>query len=90
MSDEEAEAAFESAPEDPLSEDDIKAITETVVSGELASWDPLPELDWTQEMDLGSVEEEALQLFRNKGEEDANTKEVEDELRRKMMSDDDE
>lgn len=90
MSDEEADVAFDAAPEDSMSEDEIQAVTEAVVSGELASWEPLPDLDWTDTMDLHTVEQDALQLFRNKGEDDPLTNDAEEKLRREMLSDDDE
>jgi hypothetical protein len=90
MSDEDADAAFEAAPEDSMREEEIQAVTEAVVSGELASWEPLPELDWTEKMDLHAVEQDALQLFRNKGEDDSETSDAEEKLRQEMLTDDDE
>lgn len=88
MTPEEADAAYDAAPEEPLTGDQIRSIVESVTSGELASWEPVPDLNWTNEMDLGDVEEDAMQLYRNKGEDDEAT-DVEDDLRRELLSDGD-
>jgi hypothetical protein len=87
---EEADAEYENAPEDSISPDEIRSIVGSVTSGDLVSWEPVADLDWTQEMDLSEVEEDALQLYRNRGEDDEKTDEIEDELRDELLSDDDE
>jgi hypothetical protein len=90
MSDEEAEAAFNAAPEDTLSDDEIRSAVGSVQSGELCSWEPLPELGWMQDMDLSSVQHDALQLYRNKGDDDSEAIDAEEKLRKEMLSDEDE
>jgi hypothetical protein len=72
-----------------MTSDQIRSIVESVTSGELASWEPVPDLNWTNELDLGEVEEDAMQLYRNKGEDDEASDE-EDELRKELLSDGDE
>lgn len=78
------------APAEPLSPDKIRSIVESVTSGELTSWAPVPELQWTEEINLEDVEKDALQLFRNKGEDNDETDQAEAELRDELLTDDDE
>lgn len=87
---EEAEEAYANAPEEQMSDDEISGIVEQVVSGELASWDPSPDLGWLDDMNLSEVEEDALLLHRNAGESDPDADDTEDELRKEMLEDDDE
>ncbi|MDM4018230.1 hypothetical protein [Roseiconus lacunae] len=86
MTPEEADAAYDAAPSDPISEDDIDSMIEFVTSGGKATWEPLPDLGWTDEENIEEVEE-SLQLHRNKGEDEADTTE-EEKLREEMLSDD--
>lgn len=87
---EEADAAYDAAPADPISDSDIQSLVEFVTSGGKAGWEPKPDLGWTNNIDLSDVEDEALQLHRNKeeGEDDDDTS-AEDELRDELLSDDD-
>lgn len=87
MTPEEADAAYDAAPSIPISRDKIRSIIESVTSGELVSWEPVPDRDANEDMELGDVESEALQLYRNKGEDDGDTSE-EDALREEMLSND--
>ena len=89
LSEEEAEAAYNAAPDEPMTEDEIRSVVETVTSGELASWEPRLDLDWSEEVDLEDVASDAYQLFRNKGEGDAESAAAEEELRREMLDDGD-
>lgn len=89
MTPEEADAAYEVAPADPISEDEIDSLFDFVTSGGKASWEPKPDIGWTEEEDLSNVDEDALQLHRNKGEDDDDSTE-EDRLREEMLSDDEE
>lgn len=84
----EAEAAFDAAPEIPLSDDQIQSITDSVSSGELTTWEPTPNLDWTNEVNLEEVEEGVGQLFRNEGDRDPKTDKAEEELRQELLDDD--
>jgi len=87
MTPEEADAAYDAAPSDEISDDEIQSLVEFVTSGGTASWEPKPDLGWDEEMNLGEVEDEALQLYRNKGEDDGDTSE-EDSLREELLNDD--
>ncbi len=89
MTPEEADAAYEAAPADPLSDEDIDLMIEFAISGGNASWEPKPDLGWTDAVNLEDVEENTLQLHRNKGEDDGDTTE-EDRLREELLSDDEE
>jgi hypothetical protein len=85
----EADDAFNAAPEEPLSKSRMESIVNSVLSGELVSWEPVPELGWTNDMNFDEIEENAMQLYRNKGEDDR-TDSTEDELRHELLRDDDE
>ena len=87
MTPEEADAAYDAAPSEPIADDEIRSIVEFVTSGGTASWEPKPDFGWTDNVDLSDVEDEALQLHRNEGEDDGNTSE-EYALREEMLSDD--
>ena len=90
MTPEEADTAYDAAPAEPIPRDKIRSIVESVTSGELASWEPVPELEWTDNINLDEVENDALQLYRNKGEDDEASDQAEAELRDELLSDDDE
>jgi hypothetical protein len=87
MTPEEADAAYEAAPAVPISEDDIESMIEFVTSGGRASWEPRPDLGWADDINTSEVEDDALQIHRNQGEDDGDTTE-EDKLREEMLSDD--
>lgn len=89
LSPEEAEAAFDEAPEVPLSEVEIELIVESAVSGGPASWEPLAPQDWDADADLEDVAEQARQLHRNKGDEDEDTARAEKDLEEELLRDDD-
>ena len=84
----EAEAELVCAPDDRLTSGQIDSIVEAVTSGELASWEPLPTLDWTNEFNTDEVNDEVLQLNRNRGDDDPDTARLEEELRQELLSDD--
>ena len=85
----EADAAYDSAPADAISDDEIDSLIDFVTSGGEASWEPKPDLGWTDEENISEVEDDALQLHRNKDEDDGDTTE-EDKLREELLSDDEE
>ena len=87
MTPEEADAAYDAAPADPISDDEIDSMINFVTSGGKAPWEPRPDLGWADDMNTSEVEDDALQIHRNKGEDDADTTE-EDKLREEMLSDD--
>ncbi len=84
---EEADAMYDAAPAEEIGDDDVQSLVEFVVSGAKAAWEPQPDLGWDAEVDLGEVEDEALQLYRNKGEGGDDTSE-EDSLREELLNDD--
>ena len=87
LSPEEAEAEFDSAPAVPISDERIKSLVESILSGELTSWEPIPDLTWTDELNLEEVEVDALQLYRNKGEVNDESNAAEDALRKELLDD---
>lgn len=87
MTAEEADAAYDTAPADPISDDEIESMIEFATAGETALWEPRPDLGWADDMNTSDVEDDALQIHRNKGENDGDTTE-EDKLREEMLNDD--
>ena len=87
MTPQEADAAYDAAPADPISDDDIELMIEFATSGGKVPWKPEPDLGWADVENTSEVEDDALQIHRNKGEDDGDTTE-EDKLREEMLSDD--
>ena len=87
MSPEEANAAYEASPADPILEEDVNSMIEFVTSGGDASWEPIPDLTWTEKEDISGVQEDTLQLHSNKGDAEGDMTE-EDRLRKEMLNDD--
>lgn len=83
----EADAAFEDAPEVPMSEDEIASIVDAVTSGELASWESLAQDDYESDPTFKEVNESVLEVFRHEGEADAEAEAVEKELEDEMLND---
>lgn len=81
---EEAEKAARDAPEVPLTPDEIQKLVD---AGANCPPDDVPEYDWLKEEDTESVEDDVLQLNRNKGDGDEETDAAEEELRRRMLDD---
>jgi len=67
---EELEAELDAFEADPLSDEQIGAMIQAAVSGELATWTPMLELNWAEEGDPMGIKDEVLQLNRNPGDED--------------------
>ncbi len=86
---EEAEAAFDAAPEVTLSEGEIGSIITSAVAGDPASWEPEPPRDWSADAEQEGAAEKALQLFRNQGEGDEDTDRIEKDLEEELLNDDD-
>jgi hypothetical protein len=84
---EEADAAFDAAPEVPMSADEIAAIVDAITSGELASWEPLPQDNYETDPTFEEVNESVLEVFRHEGEADAEAEAVEKELEDEMLND---
>jgi hypothetical protein len=85
---EEAEAAFDEAPEIPLSDDQIDSIVESVTSGEVTPWDPAPDTGW-DDNPAQEIGEQVLAVFRNQGGDDPDGDRAESELERELLDDDD-
>ena len=88
LSPSEAEAELRNTPKEPISDEEIENIIKSVTSGELASWEPLPQPDLVGDLDLESIKDDVYQLNRNAGESDPETDELEEGLRRELLSDD--
>lgn len=89
---EEAEKAAMETPPAPMSEDELLRLIAAATPcepEEPCELDPDQEkdLDWLGEVDTEDVSEGVLQLNRNKGEDDEGTAETEEELRRRMLDD---
>ncbi len=89
MTPDEADAAYDNSPAIPLSTDQIRSIVESATSDEPLTWEP-PTVDWQGNAEADEVEDELLALYREQGEADPESDEAENELRRKMLSDDSE
>ena len=87
MTPEEADAEFDNAPPVPLSESEIKAMVDAAISGAAPSWQA-DAGEWSPDMDTSLVEEEMLAMYREEGETDEETDATEEELRKRMLSDD--
>ena len=77
-----------STPEVPLSPELINSMVESITSGEQLHWDPVPDDDWEDDPAFAEVDEQALAVYRNQGEEDDETKEAEDDLERELLGND--
>jgi len=86
---EEADAEFDAAPAEPISDIEISSIVESIMSGEMTSWEPVPDLGWIDELDLDEVESDSLVLHRNEGEGDEESNAAEDSLREELLEDGD-
>ena len=86
MTYEEADAAFDDAPEISMSDDEVQEIVDAVVRDETADGES-GSAEWSPDSSLRSVEEDLLAVFREEGETDPDTDAKEEELRKRMLSD---
>lgn len=86
MTPDEADIAFDSAPAEPMSPDEIDRIIDAVVTGQTLKWEP-ESTEWSPDVDLELVEEDMLAVYREEGEADPETDAIEDEMRKKMLED---
>lgn len=86
MTTDEAEAAFDDAPEIPMTAEEIAGIVEKVVAGTPPDWQPDPE-EWSPDRKLDRVQDDMLAVYREEGEPDPDTDAKEDDLRKRMLSD---
>jgi hypothetical protein len=82
---EEADAAFEESPDEPISADDRARMLKAITSEENVCWTPRPSLDWMEEENLEQIECDAMQLHRNKGDDDPEALAEEDALRKELL-----
>lgn len=82
---EEADAAFDESPDEPISSEDRARILKAVTSEEDVCWTPRPSFDWMEEENLELVESDALHLHRNKGDDDPEALAEEDALRKELL-----
>lgn len=85
---EEASAAFKDAPEEDISEDFIREIVESAITRSEEGWTPDQEEEWGYEESFDSIHEGRYQIHRNEGERTPETDNKEEDLKRKMLSDD--
>lgn len=85
---EEAEKAYDEAPEVPLSPELIESMVEAITSGEALSWEPTPDAEWNDDYAFSDVDEQALALHRNQGEETPDTNQAEENLEQELLNDD--
>ena len=87
---EELEKEIAELKPEPLSEEEVGAIVEAVSSGDAPpSSGVSPDLSWIDEIDTSSVEEGVLQLNRNRGESDDEFEERLEQLRRRVLKEND-
>lgn len=84
---EEAQKEFEALPDVKLSDSEIDSVIDQVTSGELAVWTPTPIDAETPGVESEAIEQDVYQLNRNEGQDDAETDELLDKLRRKALED---
>lgn len=84
---EEAETAFAEAPDMPLSDEQVNLIVKSVTSGTQGSGEAVPDGEWCDDPSLDGIDEETMQLFRNKGDQDAETEQIENALEQELLSD---
>lgn len=86
MTPEEADTEYDNVAAIPMSESEIRAMVDAATSGEAPAWN-LDVTEWSPDMDTQSVEEEMLAMYREEGEADVETDAIEEELRKRMLSD---
>jgi hypothetical protein len=85
----ELEAELDSVEQEPLTDAQIDTMVQAAMSGELATWTPMPDLDWTEDGETRRVMEDVMQLNRNLGHEDPEIDELLDRQRREALGTDD-
>jgi hypothetical protein len=75
------EAELDAIEPEPLTDEQIDAMFQAAVSGELATWTPMPDLDWIEDRESGRIMEDVMQLNRNLGDEDPEIDELLDRQR---------
>jgi hypothetical protein len=86
---EEATAAYNDAPEEQISEERIQEIVESATSRGEEAWTPDQDEDWDGDKVPDEAAEGRYQIHRHEGEKTPETDKKEDDLKRKMLGDDD-
>jgi hypothetical protein len=86
---EEATAAYRDAPEVKISEERIKEIVDSATSRGEGEWVPGQDGEWDGDEVPDEAAQGLYQIHRNEGEKTPETDKKEDDLKRKMLSDDD-
>jgi len=86
MTPEEADAEYDNAPAIPMTESEIQSIVDAAISGQALPREPEVK-HWAPDSDLEAVEDEMLAMYREEGEPDAETDAIEEELRKRILSD---
>lgn len=86
---EEAGAAYRDASDEGLPDDFIQELVDSVTARGEAGWTPDQEDEWGDEEIPDAAAEGRYQIYRNEGEKTPETDKAEDDLRRKMLNDDD-
>ena len=73
---------------DSLTDDEIDAMVQMAVSGELATWTPMPDLEWTEDGETNRIVDDVMQLNRNLGDDDPEIDELLDQQRREALGTD--
>jgi len=84
---EEAEQALKKIPNRNASDEEINTIIEAIVRDEIPESEKQSQVDWSPECDYAEMDSEAV-LFRNEGEGNTNTDDLEDELLEELLDDD--
>jgi hypothetical protein len=86
MTPEEADRAFEDAPEIAMDPEEIQIIVDAVVAGKPPEWESVVTC-WSPNGNLDHINEEMLALHREEGDADPETDAAEEELRKGMLND---
>jgi len=82
-----AEQALKKIPNRNASDEEIDAIIEAIVRDEIPESEKQSQVDWLPECDYAEMDSEAV-LFRNEGEGNTDTDDLEDELLEELLDDD--
>lgn len=83
----EADEALRKIPKRPVDHEEIDRFVDAAVHGEIIGAEPEPETNSPLTFDFGSIDAEALAMFRNQGD-DSDAADVEEELRQELLHDD--
>ena len=82
------EAELDAIEPEPLINHQIDEMVEAAVSGEFATWTPMPVLDWNEDAESSRIMQDVMQLNRNLGDEDREIDDLLDQQRREALGTD--